>query len=76
MGAQQTKDRIPPAGPSVAKSTRTKPRTKDSKTLGSNIFTEHSGQFIHLLSLIIYMILVLRRKYFNLLNFKVIITSE
>lgn len=45
MGAQQTKDRIPPAGPSAPKSVRTKPRTtKDSRTLGSNIFTEHSGK--------------------------------
>lgn len=46
MGAQQTKDRTAPTGSLTTKSTRTKPRNaKDARLLGSNIFTEHSGNY-------------------------------
>ncbi|XP_047347276.1 tyrosine-protein kinase Abl isoform X3 [Vespa velutina] len=42
MGAQQTKDRIIPAG-STVRQTRKQPRNlKESRIIGSNIFTEHS----------------------------------
>ncbi|XP_033221945.1 tyrosine-protein kinase Abl isoform X2 [Belonocnema kinseyi] len=42
MGAQQTKDRVIPAG-SAIRQTRKQPRNpKDSRVIGSNIFTEHS----------------------------------
>ncbi|XP_011502462.1 PREDICTED: tyrosine-protein kinase Abl [Ceratosolen solmsi marchali] len=42
MGAQQTKDRIITPGTTV-RQTRKQPRNpKDSRTMGSNIFTEHS----------------------------------
>ncbi|XP_076752139.1 tyrosine-protein kinase Abl isoform X1 [Xylocopa sonorina] len=42
MGAQQTKERIVPAG-SAARQTRKQPRNlKESRLVGSNIFTEHS----------------------------------
>lgn len=45
MGAQQTKDRVIPAG-SAVRQTRKQPRNpKESRLIGSNIFTEHSGQF-------------------------------
>lgn len=48
MGAQQTKDRtVPTTGSLTVKSTRTKPRNaKDARSLGSNIFTEHSGKLL------------------------------
>ncbi|XP_076379498.1 tyrosine-protein kinase Abl isoform X2 [Megalopta genalis] len=43
MGAQQTKERIVPAG-STARQTRKQPRNlKESRLVGSNIFTEHSA---------------------------------
>lgn len=46
MGAQQAKDRGAPSGASV-RAARGKPRVpKDPRTLGSNIFTEHSGQYL------------------------------
>ncbi|XP_076244886.1 tyrosine-protein kinase Abl isoform X2 [Calliopsis andreniformis] len=42
MGAQQTKERIVPVG-STARQTRKQPRNlKESRLVGSNIFTEHS----------------------------------
>ncbi|XP_053994052.1 tyrosine-protein kinase Abl isoform X1 [Hylaeus volcanicus] len=42
MGAQQTKERIVPTG-STARQTRKQPRNlKESRLVGSNIFTEHS----------------------------------
>ncbi|KYN32529.1 Tyrosine-protein kinase Abl [Trachymyrmex septentrionalis] len=42
MGAQQTKDRVIPAG-STVRQTRKQPRNlKDTRVIGSNIFTEHS----------------------------------
>ncbi|XP_066592352.1 tyrosine-protein kinase Abl isoform X2 [Prorops nasuta] len=42
MGAQQTKDRVIPAGATV-RQTRKQPRNlKESRIIGSNIFTEHS----------------------------------
>ncbi|XP_006612848.1 tyrosine-protein kinase Abl isoform X7 [Apis dorsata] len=42
MGAQQTKERIVPVG-SAARQTRKQPRNlKESRLVGSNIFTEHS----------------------------------
>ncbi|EFN89288.1 Tyrosine-protein kinase Abl [Harpegnathos saltator] len=42
MGAQQTKDRVIPAG-STVRQTRKQPRNlKESRIVGSNIFTEHS----------------------------------
>ncbi|KAL0099893.1 hypothetical protein PUN28_019967 [Cardiocondyla obscurior] len=42
MGAQQTKDRVIPAG-STVRQTRKHPRNlKDTRVIGSNIFTEHS----------------------------------
>ncbi|XP_011636664.1 tyrosine-protein kinase Abl isoform X4 [Pogonomyrmex barbatus] len=42
MGAQQTKDRVIPAG-STVRQTRKQPRNlKDTRIIGSNIFTEHS----------------------------------
>ncbi|XP_043461348.1 tyrosine-protein kinase Abl isoform X3 [Leptopilina heterotoma] len=42
MGAQPTKDRVIPAG-SAIRQTRKQPRNpKDSRVIGSNIFTEHS----------------------------------
>ncbi|XP_015586184.1 tyrosine-protein kinase Abl isoform X2 [Cephus cinctus] len=42
MGAQQTKDRVIPAG-SAIRQTRKQPRNpKESRIIGSNIFTEHS----------------------------------
>ncbi|XP_057334621.1 tyrosine-protein kinase Abl isoform X1 [Microplitis mediator] len=42
MGAQQTKDRVIPAG-STVRQTRKQPRNpKESRLIGSNIFTEHS----------------------------------
>ncbi|XP_034941630.1 tyrosine-protein kinase Abl isoform X2 [Chelonus insularis] len=42
MGAQQTKDRVIPTG-STVRQTRKQPRNpKDSRLIGSNIFTEHS----------------------------------
>lgn len=45
MGAQQTKERVIPAG-SVVRSTRKQIRnTKDTRAMGSNIFTEHSGMY-------------------------------
>lgn len=45
MGAQQAKERGAPSGASV-RAARGKPRVpKDPRTLGSNIFTEHSGQY-------------------------------
>lgn len=51
MGAQQVKERPTPsanlgviAGSSI-RSSRSKPRVpKDSRILGSNIFTEHNGE--------------------------------
>lgn len=44
MGAQQTKDRVIPAG-STVRQTRKQPRNlKDQRIIGSNIFTEHSGE--------------------------------
>ncbi|XP_044731798.1 tyrosine-protein kinase Abl isoform X2 [Chrysoperla carnea] len=43
MGAQQTKDRAVTTGSHSIRTTRNKPRVpKDGRTLGSNIFTEHS----------------------------------
>ncbi|XP_051170305.1 tyrosine-protein kinase Abl isoform X3 [Leptopilina boulardi] len=43
MGAQPTKDRVIPAG-SAIRQTRKQPRNpKDSRIIGSNIFTEHSA---------------------------------
>lgn len=46
MGAQQAKERGAPSGASV-RAARGKPRVpKDPRTLGSNIFTEHSGQYL------------------------------
>ncbi|XP_067203593.1 tyrosine-protein kinase Abl isoform X2 [Linepithema humile] len=42
MGAQQTKDRVIPVG-STVRQTRKQPRNlKDTRAIGSNIFTEHS----------------------------------
>ncbi|XP_012530420.1 tyrosine-protein kinase Abl isoform X2 [Monomorium pharaonis] len=42
MGAQQTKDRVIPIG-STVRQTRKQPRNlKDTRVIGSNIFTEHS----------------------------------
>ncbi|XP_025990584.2 tyrosine-protein kinase Abl isoform X3 [Solenopsis invicta] len=42
MGAQQTKDRVIPVG-STVRQTRKQPRNlKDTRVIGSNIFTEHS----------------------------------
>lgn len=47
MGAQQTKDRVIPAG-STVRQTRKQPRNlKDTRIIGSNIFTEHSGENPH-----------------------------
>lgn len=47
MGAQQAKERGAPSGASV-RAARGKPRVpKDPRTLGSNIFTEHSGQYLN-----------------------------
>lgn len=47
MGAQQTKDRVIPAG-STVRQTRKQPRNlKDTRIIGSNIFTEHSGENTH-----------------------------
>lgn len=50
MGAQQVKERPLPnlssLGASSIRSSRSKPRVpKDSRILGSNIFTEHNGEF-------------------------------
>lgn len=53
MGAQQVKERTSSTstalglGTSSIRHSRTKPRVpKDSRILGSNIFTEHSGKFM------------------------------
>ncbi|KAL2739734.1 tyrosine-protein kinase Abl isoform X1 [Vespula maculifrons] len=47
MGAQQTKDRIIPAG-STVRQTRKQPRNlKESRIIGSNIFTEHSDTILY-----------------------------
>lgn len=49
MGAQQTKDRVIPAG-STVRQTRKQPRNlKDTRIIGSNIFTEHSGEGTHVI---------------------------
>lgn len=46
MGAQQTKDRVIPTG-STVRQTRKQPRNpKESRLIGSNIFTEHSGELL------------------------------
>lgn len=48
MGAQQTKDRVIPCGGSTVRQTRKQPRSlKDTRVIGSNIFTEHSGENTH-----------------------------
>lgn len=45
MGAQQAKERGTASGASM-RSSRNKPRApKDPRMLGSNIFTEHSGEY-------------------------------
>ena len=43
MGAQQTKDRVIPAGSAVRQARKQPRNPKDSRLIGSNIFTEHSG---------------------------------
>lgn len=49
MGAQQAKERGGASGASM-RSVRAKPRVpKDPRILGSNIFTEHSGESLFLL---------------------------
>lgn len=46
MGAQHTKDRVIPAA-IVTRPTKKQVRNpKDSRAMGSNIFTEHSGMFL------------------------------
>jgi hypothetical protein len=47
MGAQQTKERmVATAGLTVGRVARSKPRVpKDGRQHGSNIFTEHSGEY-------------------------------
>ncbi|XP_041987041.1 tyrosine-protein kinase Abl isoform X2 [Aricia agestis] len=50
MGAQQAKERGTPSGASM-RSARNKPRVpKDPRMLGSNIFTEHNGEQVRIMS--------------------------
>ena len=72
MGAQQTKERIVPVG-SAARQTRKQPRNlKESRLVGSNIFTEHSGNsfsYISLLTLAFYLLfLSYFRSFFSFLS--------
>ncbi|KAG8229617.1 hypothetical protein J437_LFUL002342 [Ladona fulva] len=42
MGAQQAKERVVSTGAHSVRPARNKPKTKDGRLQGSNIFTEHS----------------------------------
>lgn len=44
MGAQQTKDRVISTGSTVRQTRKQTRNLKDSRIIGSNIFTEHSGK--------------------------------